>query len=112
MQAGPRQHIAARFRVAVLRLVHMPKHDEMDSVHRARRSGSAAVAVLHSRFAPCAFLTATLSAKYSVMRSSDWLSSLLYFSYRNSFGSWSSWCATPGRARRLENSFFIFSPAY
>src|SRR5579862_1361533 len=27
MEAGPRQHVAARFRISILRLVHVPQHD-------------------------------------------------------------------------------------
>ena len=65
------QDIAARFWVAILRLVHVPEHNQMDLIHRRLRSGSQAMAVLHSRFAPCAFLTAISSAKFSVMHSSD-----------------------------------------
>ncbi len=33
MQPGPGQHIAAGGRVAVLRLMHMPENDQMNSVH-------------------------------------------------------------------------------
>src|SRR6266446_9654926 len=113
MEAGPWQDVAPAFRVAVLRLVHVPENDQMDLVHRERRSGSAAIsasagAVLHSRFAPCAFLTAISSAKFFVMHSSDLSSSHSCFLCRNWFGSWSSWCAIPDQARRLQNSFFTF----
>src|SRR5215467_4739789 len=71
VQAGPRKHVATRFRVAVLRLVHVPEQDQMDLVHRGAGSRRAASGVLHSPIAPCAFLTATSSARYSVMPSSD-----------------------------------------
>src|SRR5260370_33624370 len=117
MQAGPRQDVAPGFRIAVLRLVHVPENDQMNLVHREKRSGGATTsastgAVLHSRFAPCAFLTAISSVKFSVMHSSDLSSSHSYFLCRNWFGSWSSWFAIPDQARRSQNSFFTFFPAY
>src|SRR5207237_10412631 len=33
VQARPRQNITARFRVLVLRLMHVPQHNQMDAVH-------------------------------------------------------------------------------
>ena len=35
VKPGPRQHIAARRRITILRLVHVPQHHQMDAVHRA-----------------------------------------------------------------------------
>src|SRR5438128_542000 len=112
VKAGPREHVTARLGLSVLRLVHVPEDDEVDLIHRQSCSGDTAAVMLHSRFPPCAFLTAILSAKFSVMRSSDSSSSRLFYSCRSSFGSWSSWCAIPDRARRLQNFSCTFFPAY
>src|SRR5437667_12330636 len=112
MEARTREDVTARLGHSVLRLVHVTEDDEVDLIHRERSSDGTALAMLHSRFPPCAFLTAILSAKFSVMRSSDSSSSRLFYSCRSSFGSWSSWCAIPDRARRLQNFSCTFFPAY
>src|SRR6202790_2266113 len=48
MKAGPRKHVARGFGIAILRLVHVPQNDQVDTVHEARGSGGKGIAVLHS----------------------------------------------------------------
>src|SRR5262249_33960204 len=71
VQAGPGGHITTGFPVAGLRLGHLPEQDPMDFFYFRAGSPPAAAGVLHSPLAPCAFLTATSSAKFSVMPASD-----------------------------------------
>jgi len=71
VKASPRKNVATGFGVAILGLVHMPQDHQMNAIHRARPGHARAALVLHSPLLSCASWTATLSAKFFVMRSLD-----------------------------------------
>src|SRR5712672_2060980 len=81
VQSRPRQNILSGFRIAILRLVHVPQDHQVDAIHRRGPCQSESALVLHSAFLTCASWTATSSAKFSVMRSLDSLFSRLFSSY-------------------------------
>jgi len=86
VEAGPRENVAAALGVAILRLVHVPQHHQVDAIHRRHRARCEPAPVLHSAFLSCAFWTGISSAKFSVMRSLDSSFSLSYCSCRNLSG--------------------------
>src|SRR6202162_1311795 len=112
MQPRPRQHIPLGFRIAILRLMHVPQHHQVHSIHLLHRSCLNSSRVLHSPFATCAYWTVTLSAKFFATRSSDSSSSPLSSSFLNWFGSWSFSSATPAPAPKFLNfSSAFFRPS-
>src|SRR5262249_6081465 len=112
MQARPRQHIPPRFRIAVLRLMHVPQHNQVDPVHRPHRPLARLGGVLHSANASCASWIGTSSAKFFVMRSLASSSSRLSFSFLNWSASWNSSCAIWVPGDNWQNSFFASFPAF
>src|SRR5579884_11046 len=93
VEAGPRKNVVLSLRVAVLRLMHVPKQNEMNAVHQACRSREKALGMLHSRFASCASWIVTSSAKFFVMRSSASPFSPLFSSCLSWYASWNCWSA-------------------
>src|SRR5262249_685532 len=89
VQARPWKHVPACFRIAILRLMHVPQHNQVDLVHGYRRTRGRACGVLHSANASCAFWIVTSSAKFFVMRSLASSSSRLSFLFPNLSASWS-----------------------
>src|SRR6266404_4764366 len=80
MQARPWRNVLPGFRIAILRLMHMPQDHQVDAIHRAHPFQCESALVLHSAFLTCASWTVTSSAKFSVMRSLDSLFSRLFSS--------------------------------
>src|ERR1700730_16735846 len=106
MQPRPRQHIPPGLRVAILRLVHVPQHHQVHSIHLLHCSCLNSSRVLHSPFATCAYWTVTLSAKFFGTRSSDSSFSPLSSSSLSWCASWSCSCATPAPVRKSSSCFF------
>src|SRR5258708_7732552 len=112
MQARPRQNILSGFRIAILRLVHVPQDHQVDAIHRLRPFLCESALVLHSAFLTCASWTATSSAKFSVMRSLVSLFSRLFSSCLSLSGCCRCLSGTAAPAAKSSNFLCAFSPAY
>src|ERR1700676_5391599 len=83
MEPRPRQNVLPGFRIAILRLVHVPQNHQVYAVHQKGPFRCESALVFHSPFSTCASWTATSSAKFLVMPSLDSSFSRSFFSCRN-----------------------------